>query len=88
MKKMNKTVSFTMNIDSEFHRRLKSYVAFNGLTIKDYIMRLIKKDMPASDTTEISWDNINNKTKKAITSDKRIELNSIEDLWKQYEKNS
>jgi hypothetical protein len=85
---MNKNVSFTMNINKDFHRRLKSYVAFNGITIKDYIMRLIERDMPAGDAAEISWDSLNNKTKKAIASDKRIELNSVEDLWKQYEKNS
>ncbi len=34
-----------VRVDEEMHRQMKLYIVENGLTIQDYLMELIKKDM-------------------------------------------
>lgn len=38
-------IKFSINFDKEFHKKLKIYCANCGISIKDYIVSLIKKDM-------------------------------------------
>jgi hypothetical protein len=47
---MQNKVTFTMNIDKELHRKLKTYVVSSGTTIKDYILGLIKNNLKSDET--------------------------------------
>ena len=40
---MEKTINF--KVDEELYRRIKVYIAQEGLTLKEYVIELMKKDL-------------------------------------------
>lgn len=69
---MVETVTFTMHMDKELHRRLKAYVALRGVTMKDFLNNVIA-DGIANDNDEYSKsfykeldDNINDTKNRKI----------------------
>ena len=48
---MVETVTFTMHLDKDLHRRLKSCVALRGITMKDFLNNVIV-DTIANDNDE------------------------------------
>ncbi|MFC1659689.1 hypothetical protein ACFL0U_03930 [Pseudomonadota bacterium] len=71
----NNTVKYTMNMDSNLHKNLKSFSALNGLNIKDYIISLIKKDMAEKNVCFYGYSHKPNKeTQKALKRNKKEEI--------------
>ena len=42
-------VKLTISTDKELHKKLKAYCANQGISMKDYIVGLVKKDMNNKD---------------------------------------
>lgn len=46
---MEKEKTITIRIDEELHRKIKIKIANEGVTLKDYLVDLIKKDLKIND---------------------------------------
>jgi hypothetical protein len=78
------TVKYTMNMDSDFHKNLKSFSALNGLNMRDYIMSLIQKDLEEKNVCFYGYSHKPNKeTEDALKKNKndKIHLNSVDNIW-------
>ena len=56
--------TFTMNLTDDEHRLLKMFATSKGLSIKDYLLSLFKKDY--SDEKIHSFEDFNTETQQAI----------------------
>lgn len=83
-----------INVNIDNNLKIKSENIFNelGLSVSDAIRIFLKKvvnengipfDLKLKKEEGITWDNLNEETKKAIMSDESGELvENIEDIWK------
>ncbi|MFU7517653.1 toxin-antitoxin system HicB family antitoxin [Clostridium sp. HCS.1] len=46
---MEKEKTITIRIDEELHRKIKIKIAKEGITLKDYLVDLIKEDLKIND---------------------------------------
>lgn len=87
--------TFTMNLEDDEHRTLKMYATSKGLSIKEYIMSLFRKDLKENKLDEgYSFEDFNEETQKAIlksnqksTKRNTISIESIEQYKKLKESN-
>lgn len=45
MTENDKTVKMSIEIDADLHRQIKMFAALRGITMKDYVIRLLEADM-------------------------------------------
>jgi hypothetical protein len=74
-----------MNLDKDFHRKLKSFVSLKGYTMKDYLISLVNNDMKkeivkSKRDKDIYWDDLNEETKKSLLATEGQEI-TINKLW-------
>jgi hypothetical protein len=80
----NNLVKYTINMDSDFHKNLKSFSALSGLNIKEYIISLIEKDMEEKNVCFYGYSHKPNKeTEKVLKRNKanEVRLKSVDDIW-------
>ena len=46
---MEKTINF--KVDESFYKEIKIHIAKEGITLKDYVIKLIKKDLESFQTS-------------------------------------
>jgi len=72
-----------MNIEENYLINLKTFVAINRTTVKDYIISLIDKDMEERNLCMYNYIHRPNKETISALNDKKTEkLNKVEDIWK------
>lgn len=84
-----------MNLENDEHRTLKMYATSKGLSIKEYIISLFRKDLKENKFSEgHSFDDFNEETQKAIleankksTKRNTISIESVEQYKKLKETN-